>query len=85
VRQTALLVEFHDGSLGIRAKLSRRGAESIGRLQGMASSNAAMALTTLADMNVELSMNGLAWDLHLELLGDVGFIEWAAAVGAEVG
>jgi hypothetical protein len=28
---------------------------------------------------------GLARDLDLELLGDVGFVEWAAAVGADLG
>jgi hypothetical protein len=50
----------------------------------MASLNAAMALTTLANMNVELSMNGLAWHLDLELLGDVGFVEGSAAVRADV-
>src|SRR5262249_46380030 len=44
-----------------------------------------MALTPLADMNVELSVNWLAWDLHLELLGDVRFVEGAAAVRAGVG
>jgi hypothetical protein len=29
-------------------------------------------------------VNGLARDLDLELLGDVGLVEWTAAVGAEV-
>jgi hypothetical protein len=47
----------------------------------MASLNPAEALTALADMDVELAMDGLAWDLHLKLLGDVGFVEWATAVG----
>src|SRR5690242_21062590 len=51
----------------------------------MASLNAAMAPTTLADMNVELPMNRLAWDLDLELLGDMGFVEGAAAVRADMG
>jgi hypothetical protein len=47
----------------------------------MASLNATSALTALTDMNVELAMDRLAWDLDLELLGDMGFIEEAAAVG----
>src|SRR5262249_36318280 len=85
VRQATLFVEFDDGSLGIWPQLGGSSAESIGRLQGMASLNAAMALTTLADMNVELPMNGLAWDLHLELLGDVRFVEGSAAVRADGG
>ena len=46
--------------------------------------NAALALTALADVDVELTVNGLARDLDLELLSDVGFIECAAAVGASV-
>jgi hypothetical protein len=46
--------------------------------------NAAVALTASADMNVELAVNGLARDLHLELLGDVRLVERAAAAGASV-
>src|SRR5690348_10514681 len=57
VRQAALLVEFDDGSLGIRSQLCRSGTEGIGRLQGMASLNAALTLTALTDMNVELAMD----------------------------
>jgi hypothetical protein len=47
--------------------------------------NPTVALTTLADVDVELAVNGLARDLCLELLGDVGLVEGAAAVGADVG
>ena len=36
----------------------------------------------LPDVDVELAMNGLARDFDLELLGDMGFAEGAAAVGA---
>jgi hypothetical protein len=35
-------------------------------------------------MDVELSVNGLAWDLHLELLGEVGFVEGSAALRAGI-
>jgi hypothetical protein len=51
----------------------------------MASLNAAAALTALPDVNVELPVDGLARDLELELLGDVGFVQVAAAIGAGVG
>ena len=50
----------------------------------MASLNAALALTALANMDVELTVNGLARNLHLELLSDVGFVEGAAAVRAGI-
>ena len=50
----------------------------------MASLNAAIAPPALADVDVELPVNGLTRNLHLELLSDVGFIEWAATIGAAV-
>src|SRR5262249_27823484 len=52
--------------------------------QGMPSLDPTAALATLADVDVELPVNGLARDLDLELLGDVGLVEGAAAVGADV-
>src|SRR5262249_51235529 len=84
VRQPALLVEFHDGGLGIRSQLRGSGAQSIGRLQGMAPLNPPVALLALADVDVELPVDGLARDLDLVLLGDVRLVEQAAAVGAAV-
>ena len=51
----------------------------------MASLHAALTLTALPDMDVELPVNGLARNLHLELLGDVGFVERSAAVRADMG
>src|SRR5262249_5431164 len=42
-------------------------------------------LTALANVDVKLAVNGLARNLDLELLGDVGFVEGAAAVRAGVG
>jgi hypothetical protein len=51
----------------------------------MAPLNPSMALSALADVDVELAVNGLARDLDLVLLGDMGFVEWATAVGAGVG
>ena len=51
----------------------------------MASLNPTVALTTLANVDVELPVERLAWNLDLELLGNVGFVERAAAVRADVG
>src|SRR5439155_25982751 len=85
VRQPALLVEFDDDSLGIRPQLGGGSPEGVGRLQEMAALNAAAALSALADVDVELPVDGLARDLDLELLGDVGFVEGAATVGAGLG
>ena len=51
----------------------------------MAPLDAAPALTALPDVDVELAVNRLARDLHLELLGDVGLVEGAAAVGTDLG
>jgi hypothetical protein len=51
----------------------------------MASLNASVALAALADVDVELSMNGSARDLDLELLGHMRFVKRSAAAGAEVG
>jgi hypothetical protein len=82
MRQAALLVEFNDRGLGVRPQLGSGGTEGIGGLQGMAALDPAAALTALADVNVELSVDRLARDLYLELLGDARFFEGAAAVGA---
>jgi hypothetical protein len=46
--------------------------------------NAAPALTVPADVDVELPVDGLARDLDLVLLIDVGFVDPAAALGAGV-
>ena len=51
----------------------------------MAPLNAAAALAAPADVDVEPPVDGLARDLDLVLLGEVGFVERAAAVGAGVG
>jgi hypothetical protein len=51
----------------------------------MAPLHPAVALTALTDVDVELPVDGLARDLDLELLSDMGFVEWPAAVGAAFG
>src|SRR5262249_34778546 len=67
VRQPGLLVEFDDRCLGIRPQLGCGGAEGVGCLQGMAALDAATAMATLPDVDVELPVDGLARDLDLEL------------------
>jgi len=44
----------------------------------------ATALTAQADVDVELPVNWFARDLDLVLLGDVGFVQRATAIGAGV-
>jgi hypothetical protein len=50
----------------------------------MASLHAAGALAALANVDVKLTVNGLARDLDLERLSDGGFVEGAAAVRAGI-
>jgi hypothetical protein len=64
--------------------LSGSGAEGVGRLQGMASLNAAPALTALSDVDVELLVDRLARDLDLELLRHMRLVERAAASRAQI-
>jgi hypothetical protein len=85
VGQPTLLVEFDNGCLGIRSQLSGGGTEGVGSLQGMAPLDAAVALTATPEVDVELAVDGAARDLDLELPGDVGLVEGAAAVGADSG
>src|SRR5262249_15318219 len=66
-------------------QLGGSGAEGVGGLQRMAPRNPTVAPTTLADVDGELAGNGRARDFDLELLGDAGFVEGAATVGAGVG
>jgi hypothetical protein len=85
VRQPTLLVEFYDGSLGVRPQLSSGRTEGIGRLQRMTSLDTAMALPAPADVDVELAVDGLARDLDLELLSDMGLVERPSALWADAG
>src|SRR5438874_9867572 len=50
----------------------------------MAPLNPTAALPAPADVDVELPVDGLARDLDLVLLGDVGLVQWAAAIGTAV-
>jgi len=51
----------------------------------MASLNPAVTPAAPADVDVELTVDGLARDLNLGLLGDVCFVERATAVRADLG
>jgi hypothetical protein len=51
----------------------------------MAPLHPATALTAQADMDVELPVNGLARDLDLVLVGDVGFLDRPTADRASIG
>src|SRR5271166_3763704 len=51
----------------------------------MATLDAAVTVPALADMNVELPMDGPPGDLDLELLGQLRLVQRTAAVGAGVG
>jgi hypothetical protein len=50
----------------------------------MAPLNPTAALPAQADVDVELPVYGLARDLDLELLGDVGLVKRPAAIGAGI-
>jgi hypothetical protein len=50
----------------------------------MASLNAALAVTALANVDVELTVNGLTRNLDLELLSDVGFVKGTATLRAGI-
>jgi hypothetical protein len=50
----------------------------------MPSPNPAVALPAPPDVDVELPVNGFTRDFNLELLGHMGFIERAAALGAAI-
>src|SRR5262249_35809888 len=68
VGESALLIEFDDGGLGVRSELRRGGTEGVRRLQRVASLNPTLAVATPADVDVELPVNRLARDFDLELL-----------------
>ena len=51
----------------------------------MAALDSAAALPTVADVDVELAVDRLSWDLDLILLIDMGFVDLAAAVRASIG
>src|SRR5262249_46635056 len=80
-----LLVEFDDRGLRIGPQWGGGSAKGVGRLEGMASVDPAAAPSALADVDVELAVDGPTRDLDLELLGDVGLVEGPPAVGADLG
>ena len=85
VGQARLFVEIDNGRLGIGSELGGGGSQGIGRLQRMSALHAAVAVPAAADVHVELAVNGLARNLDLILLVDVGLLHGAATVRAGLG
>src|SRR5262249_6440076 len=85
VREPALLVEFHYGGLGLRARLGGGGAQSVGGLQRVPALEALVAAAATTDMDIELAIDRAARDLDLVLVGDVRFLDRPAAAGARLG
>ena len=84
VRKTGLLVEMHDGGLGVRSQLTGGRSNRVGGLQPMPWLNAFAATAAMADMNVESTKDGPARNLRLELLGLAILGDLPAAIGAMV-
>src|SRR5579864_1745048 len=82
--QASPFVEIDDGRLGIRSHLAGRGSHGVGGLQRMPALTVTTAMATLAEMDIELSPDRLAWNLLLELRRDVGFQEIAPTLGTGV-
>ena len=72
------------GAVVVGPQLGGGGSKGVGRLQGMAPLDPAVALAAPADVDVELPVDRLTRDLDLELLGHLRFVERAAAIGAAV-
>jgi hypothetical protein len=51
----------------------------------MSALNASVALPTTADVDVELAVDWLSWDLDLILLIDMSWLDWTATVGTGIG
>jgi hypothetical protein len=58
------------------------GTQGAGGLQRVAALESLVAAAAAADMDVELAMDGAARDLDLVLVGDMGFLDRPAALGA---
>jgi hypothetical protein len=54
-------------------------------LQQTPALNAPVAPPTTADVNVELAVDRLSWDLDLILLSDMGWLDRTPAVRADIG
>src|SRR6516225_6092671 len=82
VGESALLVQLDDGRLSVGTQLGSGGPQGIGGLQRVPALEALLAVAAAADMDVELAPDRAARDLDLVLVGDVGFLDGPAAVGA---
>src|SRR6516225_12478523 len=84
VGQSRLLVQLDDCGLSVRPQLRGGSSQSVRGLQRMAALDSAATLLTTADVDVELAVDWLSWDLDLILLIDVSLFDRAAAVGAGI-
>ncbi|HLW63936.1 MAG TPA: hypothetical protein VKS79_01370 [Gemmataceae bacterium] len=85
VRQAGLLVESDHGRLDIGSELTGGSPEGIGSLQRMPALHTTVAAPAATDVEIELALNRLAWNLDLELLLNVGFVDGTAAIGTGIG
>src|SRR5262249_54520980 len=85
VGEPALLVELHDGRLGVRAQLGGGGPQGVGGLQRGPALEALVAAAAAADMDVDLAMDGAARDLDLVLVRDVDLLDGPTAARADIG
>ena len=85
VGEAGFFVQGDDRGLGVGADLAAGRAEGVGGLEGVPAPEAATAAVAAADVDVELPDDGLAGDVGLELGGDFGLDDGAAAAGAGVG
>lgn len=68
LRQPGVFIQVDDRRLGERAELAGAAAQGVGGLQRMAPLHPPAAPVAVADVDVELSIDGPAWDLGLILL-----------------
>lgn len=79
-----MLIEIDDGRLRVGTELAGSGAEGIGSLQRMPALHRFAATRTGAAVDVELPHDGLARNLGLVLLINVGFVDFATAFGTGI-
>ena len=79
-----MLVQVGDGRLGVRPQLAGGGAKGVGGLQRMAALDPPSAAGAMADVDIELTDDGLAWNVCLILLVGAVLDDRPATVGATV-
>ena len=80
-----MLVEIDHGRLRVGTKLAGSGTQSIGGLQWMSTLDRLAAARTDAEVNGELPHDGLAGNLGLVLVIDMGFVDVTATLRTGIG